>query len=151
MPRFTFRLEVPLRLARAQRTGLRKEMAIALRDRDVAEGLLEAGRAEVRLRGAELQRRTLEGIGGAELALLSGARDAAARKLPALQDRLRAADEREQEVRAQLAQATREVSVLEKLRHKAFEDWRRDLARREQAMIDDVVLVRKARAMAEGR
>ncbi|MCE5246513.1 MAG: flagellar FliJ family protein [Candidatus Polarisedimenticolia bacterium] len=152
MARFLFRLRAPLRLARLRRTEGRKDLALALRDRTIAEDQLRSGLQRVETIGAEIVESVRGGVDGASLRAYAAARDAARARVPGLRDRALAAARAEDEVRERLKQIGREVQVLEKLRREAFERWLRDLARREQAMVDDVVLVRRARAMAtEGR
>lgn len=148
---FEFRLEVPLRLARARRDQGQRELAVALRELAAAEALYDDARGAAIRIGDEMTRRTLEGIAGSELHALTEGREAARARLPRLLARARQAAAREQEIRAALAAAGREVKVLEKLRAEAWRDWRRNLARREQAAIDDVVLVRRARERADTR
>ena len=152
MARFLFRLRAPLRLARLRRTEGRKDLALALRDRTIAEDQLRSGLQRVETIGAEIVESVRGGVDGASLRAYAAARDAARARVRGLRDRALAAARAEDEVRERLKQIGREVQVLEKLRREAFERWLRDLARREQAMVDDVVLVRRARAMAtEGR
>lgn len=152
MPRFAFRLQAPLRLARLRRTEGRKDLALALRERTIAEDDLRAGLRRVETIGAEILDSVRGGVDGASLRAYAAARDAARARVPHLRDRALAAARVEDDVRERLKQVGREVQVLEKLRREAFDRWIHDLARREQAMVDDVVLVRRARAMAtEGR
>ncbi len=143
---FRFRLEVPLRLARARRRGLRRDLAVALRELAAAERLLGDAEAHVARIAEEMSDAAGAGIRGAELHTLSQGRDRARARLPGLRAHRAGAAEREAALRAELAQAAQEVSVLDKLRHAARLEWQRDVARREQAAIDDVVLVRRARA-----
>lgn len=146
---FEFRLAVPLRLARARRDGHRKELAILLRAVMAAEKALRLGEESLTRIGNEIARRAAQGVPGDELAQMSGQRDLASLRLPDLRERLAHAVERETAVREELAHATREVTVLEKLRREQFVEYRRELARKEQRMIDDVLVTRRARAMLE--
>jgi flagellar export protein FliJ len=148
---FVFRLAVPLRLARVRRDEQRRELAIVYRDLRLAEAELREGFEQVERIGGEILARAGAGIAGSELAALSLGRDRARLRLPALRKQVDLLRVREEETRTALGSATREVTVLEKVRRRAFEEHRRDLRRREQAMIDDVLLVRRARAMADAR
>lgn len=144
---FRFRLAVPLRLARARRDELRRELALALRALQQAEDAYRAAEQGLVLIGLEFEQRAAAGISGSELHALTVSREVARARLPGLLARMRTLTDREQEIRAGLAGAARETSVLEKLRTEAWRGWLRELARREQALIDDVVLVRRARAL----
>ncbi len=147
---FRFRLAVPLRLARARRNELRRELALALRDLSAAEEAARAGQHALDRIGAEYLERAAAGISGVELHALTAGREAARARLPGLLAHVRERAAREQEIRGALGAAAQEVSVLDRLRTEAWRRWLRDLARREQAMIDDVVLVRRARAAVRG-
>ncbi len=148
---FVFRLAVPLRLARANRDGQRRELAIAMRELLAAEQALRVAEENFERIGTELLARARGGIDGVEIAELSDARDRARVRLPALRVRVRETAAREEEIRRALAQSSREVTVLEKLRREAHREYVRGLQRREQKMIDDVVLVRRVRELAAAR
>lgn len=148
MATFIFRLQLPLRLARVRRDSHRKELGAVIREILAGEQALADAEADIRTMGAQLLEQAQIGIGGAELRALSEVRDGVRKRIPGLKARLVQLNTELERVRTELLAATREVTVLEKLRRQAFEDWKREQAHREQAMVDDIVLVRRARAAA---
>ena len=147
---FTFRLRVPLRIARARRDAQRKEFAVLLRELGEAEARQREAEDRLLGLGEELARRAREGIDGRGLAVLSEAKDRVRSRIPGLRETVRVLSRREEELRLALAHTTREVTVLEKLRRRAYVEYVQDLARRERKVIEDVLLVRRARGDGAG-
>lgn len=148
MATFIFRLQLPLRLARVRRDSYRKELGAVMREILAGERAVADAEADLLTIGAQLLERAQTGIGGAELQALSGVRDGVRKRIPVLKAKLVQLNTELERVRTELLAATREVTVLGKLRRQAFEDWKREQTHREQAMVDDIVLVRRARAIS---
>lgn len=143
MSAFRFRLETPLRLARARRGELRRELAARLADlAEVDAELAVLGRRREAI-DDETTRRLAEGVDGAELARLANARCGIDREQPPLIARHGDASAREDEIRERLAAISREVRVLEKMRGEARLEWHRERLAREQIETDDLTLVRR--------
>ena len=144
--RFEFRLETPLRVARAREKAARAELEHALAAHRDAEAALEEGRAALTRSEAELAREAREGI---DASVLASWKDLIARGYRALEDFARevhALEEGVEEARLALAATRREVNTLEDVRHRESALWRREVNRREQRIVDDVVSQRALRA-----
>lgn len=145
MSAFRFRLQTPLRLARARRGELRRELASRLHE--LAEVDAELRRLGHRRQAIddETSRRVAEGIDGVELARLAGERCGVDREQPPLLRRHEAAAASERQIRERLAAISREVQVLENLQSEARLAWHRDRLAQEQSETDDMTLVRRGR------
>ncbi len=148
MSAFRYRLELPLRLARVRMTQARRELGQLLRRRAEIEAEIAATQRRILDLGNEILARSRDGISGAELTRLTLERDQTVNRLPGLDETLQQQLSAEQEVQERLQAATKELKVLEKQRREKKVLYLRDRGRREQAGVDDVVLVRRAGEMA---
>ena len=137
MTRFRFRLESLLRLATAQRNTRRQELAQALQAERIVQGQID--RLQGELDRALRQRRP--GIGVVDVdRLLDAAREQlllAAQKQH-LEQQL---EQVRQEVRRRqqlLAEADRQVRLLERLRDKQRRRHQQQLLRQEQKLLDEI-------------
>lgn len=148
MSGFQFRLQLPLRLARANRAALRRELAQIMRRSLDASSNLQAMQQRERDIVTELAADVARGASGADLALWTQQRELMRQALPQLQQIFDALAGQEQGVRQKLGQASRETETYERLNREAYDTWRREKERCDQALVDDAVLVRRARAAA---
>ena len=144
MARFVFPLDVPLRLARVRRGQARRELASAIHAAAAAEEALQQAARALRAVGREVERERVAGVTGGQLAVLDRLYESARVQVPPRRGRREAAAEQEQAARGQLAAATREVQVLERLRGESHARFQAAEGRREQAASDELVLVRRA-------
>ncbi len=148
MSRFEYRLELPLRLARARREQQRRALAGVIREEQEAQAALDAQeQALVRLAETRVESSRL-GVSGAELAVYDETERRLVGARPALEERLRVAREAEDQAIAELAEVSREVKVLERQREDKRREWVRETERAEQAEIEDVMTVRLAGELA---
>ncbi len=145
MSSFRYRLDLLLRLARVRVSEHRRELALVLREVAGLEASAALCQEKIRDNDRELVLRRHKGITGGELARFHDVAERATGRLRMIEDRLVALLDRESELRSLLKAASREVKVLEKQYREQEAAYLRELARREQAGVDDVVLVRKAR------
>lgn len=146
--RFEFRLQLPLRLARVRRATLRRELAAAIRASIDADLRRAQAQRQLQAIGEERVQAVGRGITGADLQLAQTRHDAVARSLPTIDAELTRHRDEESRVRFELAKLSRELETLERLRREAYDAWRREHERLEQAAVDDAILVRRARARA---
>lgn len=149
MSRFVFRLETSLRLAQARRTTLRRELAVAMKDRLIAERTVIDAEAQQAAAAAQWAADTSSGATGAELQLAEEHQAALRARLPELIEKRTVCVAREEQVREELTQASRESETLSRLRREAYDSWRQEQARQEQAAADDLVLTRVARDVVQ--
>lgn len=146
--KFEFKLEAVLE----QRRGIERQKQLAL-------GQMEAKRIEVESRVAAVRarlderrsdlRERLSGGGAVEVGavrLQSNAALFGMVELRRLAIELAGVMKRVEAARADLLRATIARKAIEHLRTKAYEAWKRDLAKREAAELDDLTLMRLARA-----
>ncbi len=145
MSQFQFRLQLPLRLARANRAALRRELALVMRQALEADRQRQALQQRIDDSAAGLAADAAKGASGADLALWTQRREAAHQALPALVQQIDAIAAQELAIREKLGQASRETETYERLRREAHDTWRREKERHDQALVDDAVLVRRAR------
>ena len=143
MARFRFRLEVPLKLARVERDRRRRELGELLRELAVVEEQLACLEADERAWGEELLARARTGETGAGLAEATRMRERLRSRRPVLEERRGRLRAREREVRAVLADVSRQVKVLERLRREARVRHLREEDRREAKEVEDLVLGRR--------
>jgi flagellar export protein FliJ len=148
MSRFEFRLQIPLRMARAGRVSLRRDLAHALRELLDAQQATEQLQIAIRGEQEALRAQAATGIGGAELQHRTNLLESLGRALPALESRISRAREEENRVRQALAEASRQVETLERMRREAYDAWRRDQARQELAALDDTTMMRRGQLPA---
>ncbi len=143
MARFRFRLEVPLKLARIDRDQRRRELGELLRELAAVEEALARLDADEREWSRELAALVREGETGAVLAGAATLRERLRSRRPVLEDRRRKLAAREREARSALADVTRQVKVLERLRREARVRHLQEEAQREAAEVEDLVLGRR--------
>jgi flagellar export protein FliJ len=150
MKAFRFRLDTPLRLARARRGELRRELAVRLRELDAVEraiATVEKRRSEL---AGEMASGVSAGIDGGELARLTISQLFQENRLPALLEERVRLTRLERSVKNQLTAIGREVQVLERLRSEARAEWVKDRLYREQLQSDDLTLQRRAAEIVAG-
>ncbi len=143
MARFRFRLEMPLKLARVERDRRRRELGELLRELVTVEGALARLEEDERAWAEELVARAREGETGAGLAEAAAMQERLRSRRPVLEARRRELAEREREARSALADVTRQVKVLERLRQEARLRHLREEERREATEVEDLVLGRR--------
>lgn len=148
MSGFQFRLQLPLRLARANRAALRRELAQVMRQSLDANSNLQAMQQKEREIVSELAAGVDRGASGADLTMWTLQRELMRQALPQLQQICDDLVGQEQGVRQKLGQVSRETETYERLKREAYDAWRREKERHDQALVDDAVLVRRARAAA---
>lgn len=152
MSGFRYRLEVPLRLARVRLSQQRREMAELLAEILPLEKALKLVREHIASCDRELLERARQGVRGEELHQLVRDRQRREENLSRLLERREQLEEQDRELKERIEETSRRIKVLEKQRQEKWKAYQKDLARREQALIDDVVLSRKAReALLERR
>lgn len=139
---FRFRLEAPLRVSRARRQDRRRELAEAVRALVAAEERIEQERDLVVRAASSRSTRTKEGISGQELRWLDEQLRLGFKRLQRAETSIEALAAREEAARAALAEETQRIDVLEQIRERRLAAHRHELARREQAQLDDVTLNR---------
>jgi len=152
MSGFRYRLEVLLRLARVRLSQQRREMAELLAEILPLEKALQRIREHLVACDRELLLRARQGVRGDELQQLVLDRQRQEDNLSRLLERRELLEERDRQLKERIEGTSRRIKVLEKQRQEKWQEYQKDLARREQALIDDVVLSRKAReALLERR
>lgn len=145
MSGFHYRLEVPLRLARVRLSQQRREMAELLAEMLPLEKALKLIREHIAAYDRELLSRARQGVRGDELQQLALDRQRREESLSRLLERWELLEEKDRQLKERIEGTSRRIKVLGKQRQEKWQEYQRDLARREQALIDDVVLSRKAR------
>jgi flagellar export protein FliJ len=143
MRRFRFRLTPLLRLRAQLERQSRRELATAMAAMSAIDQRLAA--AEQGLRDCELQSVRTDAVGQLAKALDAGLR----RHRWRLQKEQKDAQQRLDVVRADYATRARELKTLQNLRDQKKAVWRQDVARQEQAELDELsAMARSAQAIA---
>ncbi|MDQ7006555.1 MAG: flagellar FliJ family protein [Acidobacteriota bacterium] len=158
MSGFRYRLEVLLRLARVRRREQRRELADVMARRADVEERLEAIDREIESCSREIADAGRRGVDGATLAALENYRRGLQARRPVLAQRHEELSREAGQISRRLEESSRRVKVLEGQRGEKERLYLREVDRRRQAALDDMVLTRKVwqaaaerRAREEGR
>ncbi|UCF68776.1 MAG: hypothetical protein JSV80_05670 [Acidobacteriota bacterium] len=143
MARFRFRLRTPLRYARIRRAELRRELAAHLLAQLEVGHSLRQIQEQLQQARHELHERSTRGIEGAELQRISRMLELQRQRAGQLAERHAEMREQEANTRGLLREVMRQIQVLERQLREAHAAYRQQLARREQAEIDDLTLIRR--------
>jgi flagellar FliJ protein len=141
MPKFKFRLATLMRLRENTRDERRSELAEAYRVDDLIKQRIESLVAE--MDSLKTQRRATAGPGTVDVdSLVEAQRYEAALKTQQAQfkEQRQAIAGEIQSRQQRLVEANREVRVLEKLREKQLDKYRKEENRREAKVLDEVAL-----------
>lgn len=136
--RFAFRLERLLEIRRTFEDRLKRELGAANRaiydkQRDILQLLVEEDRTKVELRRIKIRELDLVEIRMNEQYL-----NAVGRKIVREYRTLQQLQEAATAKRRELTEASKGVRVLERLREKKFEEWRRETDLEERKFLDEV-------------
>ncbi|MBI2566379.1 MAG: flagellar export protein FliJ [Candidatus Schekmanbacteria bacterium] len=150
MKKFSFPLEKLLRHREALRQAAERDLGAAIAVAREHEQRVQQALAELAERHAELGRQLaeahyvdVEGLRRQESYLLW-----LERHILTLRQALRRAEEQAEAARQRLVEARREERAVEILKEKALKRYRQDVAREEQVMIDEAVMIEYVRRTA---
>ncbi|MCS7235348.1 MAG: flagellar FliJ family protein [Armatimonadota bacterium] len=141
MRRFRFRLQGLLRLRRLREREGRRELAEALRSLRQAEARCEAARQALR----QAEARVVQGRDAQELRWWADAVEACRQQLARAEAVRAEAARRADELWARFLQLRRDRKVVERVRDRRWKLHQREQARREQAQLDELALLRRGR------
>ncbi|CAN5649059.1 hypothetical protein BH09PLA1_BH09PLA1_22150 [soil metagenome] len=139
MAKFVFRLEPVLK--QRKREEQEKQRELALREQVVVNLQIELKRLDDALRSASDDLRNNHLTGAIDLHFLTAHRRflmSMRRQGMSVVQRIAAANLQVDDARQKLAHAARQRKVIERLRERHLARWREDLARREQAEMDEI-------------
>jgi flagellar export protein FliJ len=142
--RFQFQLERLRRLREQRKLAAAADLAVALADQALREELL--AQADRQLAGAASQARSLFAKGpvdGSELAAVDLYRQRVERERAQREADLAAAEAQAQARRELLARSAQEQQMLERLRARRLNRHRREVARLETALLDEIAAGRR--------
>lgn len=141
MKRFRFRLEGLLRLRRLRERQARRQLADALRALRQAEARCHLARRAVR----EAEARVLHAQDARELRGWAEAMERRREELAAAERARAEASRHAEELWARFLQLRRDRKVVEQVRERRWRLHQREQARREQAQLDELALLRRRR------
>ncbi len=141
MRRFRFRLEGLLRLRRVRERQARRELAQALRAVREAEERCQTARAAVQ----EAEARVRDAQDAAALRWWGEAVELRRRQLAQAERAHDEASQRASALWARFLQVRQDRKVVEQVRQRRWKVHQREQLRREQALLDELVLLRRGR------
>lgn len=148
MKKFRFSLDTVLAYKKQALDAAKAEHGAALAQVREQERVVDREEQCYRDYNLEYRRRKEEGLTIGEAAIYQTGLRAQEMRIQREQDRLEELKKIEEEKRAQMIEAKKETSSLEKLKEKKLDEYQKAVQKSEEAMIDE--LVSRARASAAG-
>jgi len=138
-----FKLQSVLNYRRTLEDQARQQLSSSQQQKNQLELELHQHQFALQQLDSELKERQLEGLSIAEIDLFEAQIDHRRRLMVALQQRLEELERQIQQEREELLAAAREKQVMEKLKEKQEEEFRREQARLERNLLDEISLRNK--------
>jgi len=138
-----FKLQSVLNYRRTLEDQARQQLSSSQQQKNQLESQLHQHQLALQQLDSELKERQLEGLSIAEIDLFEAQIDHRRRLMVALQQRLEELERQIQQEREELLVAAREKQVMEKLKEKQEEEFRREQARLERNLLDEISLRNK--------
>lgn len=137
MKKFDFGLKFLLDHRKRLEEGCHTELVELVRDLDRVKGVLESCRREYEACEVEFRQRQREGMGGGEIPLYSAFLKKTGVRLQELEETTDLARTEVARKRGELAELAKQRQVMEKLREKAFFEYKKIEARDENKALDE--------------
>ena len=138
-----FKLQSVLNYRHTLEDQARQQLSGSLQQQGQLEAELQRHQNQLQQLDEELKTRQLAGLSIAEIDLFEAQIHHLQGLMVALQQRLEQLHRRIERERAELLQASREKKVMEKLKEKQEEEYRREQARLERNLLDEISLRNK--------